>query len=238
MTLKINAIKYDFYKRRMPELIERFPNLFNKTVPEPLAVGITNELVELTNFSFKEISALLTVWTSRHEYVMGLCSFGSRLNTAGFLTLVKPEHVTHAISRLEKYHLNMVATYARNFEIKYARKPFASVPEDKNPMFKEGFVPKPIPSYVAKLYEAGVFEQQCGDNSYVTRAFGKILGDTVEYGNHPFVDGADFRSSAVVEVQKIGDVYFVHTRNSTYMIIGELQNLEELQPLQLYPRAM
>lgn len=224
MTLKINAIKYDFYKRRMPELIERFPNLFNKTVPEPLAVGITNELVELTNFSFKEIAALLTVWTSRHEYVMGLCSFGSRLNTAGFLTLVKPEHVTHAISRLEKYHLNMVATYARNFEIKYARKPFASVPEDKNPMFKEGFVPKPIPSYIAKLYDAGIYNYGVA-GSRITRAYGKILDDQSEHGNHPFPDGTEIRTSAVTGIEQIGDVHFVNTVNSTYLVFGGLLDL-------------
>lgn len=226
MSSKINPIQFDFYKRRMPELIERFPNLFNKFLPEPLAVGITQELVELTDFSYREMSALIKVWTNRHEYMMMLCSVGNRQDLQGRISLVKPEHLAHAASRIGKYHLNMVASFARNFEIKYGRKPFGGVPEDKNPMFKDGFVEKPIPPYVGKIYDAVTFYLTADDGEVFQKVAGRILGDTATYGNHPFVDGAQFNTSRVVSITKIGDVTFVFTLFSVYMIIGELRDVD------------
>ena len=57
----VTPVQYDFYKRRMPELIEKFPILFYKRFPEPLALGITDRLVEATDFTKEEIGHLLYV---------------------------------------------------------------------------------------------------------------------------------------------------------------------------------
>lgn len=75
----ISAVKYDFYKRRMPELISQFPDLFNKRYPVPLGIGTCEHLVKLTSFTKKEVSVLLYVWCGRVEYTLMALSMGSRV---------------------------------------------------------------------------------------------------------------------------------------------------------------
>ncbi|CCA66306.1 hypothetical protein P11600560 [Erwinia phage phiEa116] len=78
MNRRITAVSKDFYNRRMGELVKQFPNVFNKSLPMPLAIGVHKTLAEQTEFSRKEINAMLSVWTRRHEYVCAAVTHGFR----------------------------------------------------------------------------------------------------------------------------------------------------------------
>ncbi|WWQ70858.1 hypothetical protein YGAWVPHU_CDS0136 [Salmonella phage SeKF_13] len=58
MNRRITAVSKDFYNRRMGELVKQFPNVFNKSLPMPLAIGVHKVLAEQTDFTRKEISLL------------------------------------------------------------------------------------------------------------------------------------------------------------------------------------
>ncbi|MCS5736931.1 ProQ/FinO family protein, partial [Herbiconiux daphne] len=65
MLIYVKAVHYDFYKRRIDELCDQFPGVFNKRFPHLLAIGIHKQLAERTSFTEKEIGVLLRVWTHR-----------------------------------------------------------------------------------------------------------------------------------------------------------------------------
>lgn len=101
-----NAVKYDFYKRRMQELIDLYPHLFDKRYPVPLAIGIHKKLIKETHFTKQEISALLWVWVHRFEYVMMALSMGSRVDMDGKLTLISDEDRLGFIAAYKQYTIN------------------------------------------------------------------------------------------------------------------------------------
>lgn len=78
-----SAVEFDFYKRRIGELCEQFPEAFNKRFPLPLSIGIHHQLLESTQFTEKEISALLKVWVNRWEYKCMATSVGRRFDIFG-----------------------------------------------------------------------------------------------------------------------------------------------------------
>ncbi|MCS5736629.1 ProQ/FINO family protein [Herbiconiux daphne] len=80
---KPTAVQYDFYKRRIGELCERFPAVFNKALPLTLAKGIHHQLVEETDFTEEEIHILLRVWCKRWEYKCMAVSTGRRWDLSG-----------------------------------------------------------------------------------------------------------------------------------------------------------
>lgn len=94
MNRRITAVSKDFYNRRMGELVKQFPNVFNKSLPMPLAIGVHKVLAEQTDFTRKEINALLSVWTRRHEYVCAAVTHGFRVDLNGeFVEEISEEHL-------------------------------------------------------------------------------------------------------------------------------------------------
>lgn len=81
--LRKTAVEMEFYKRRIGELCEQFPVVFNKQMPIPLAVGVHEDLIKRTSFTAKEISVLLKVWCTRWEYKCMACSLGRRCDLDG-----------------------------------------------------------------------------------------------------------------------------------------------------------
>ncbi|MFW3388416.1 UNVERIFIED_CONTAM: ProQ/FINO family protein, partial [Kocuria sp. CPCC 205274] len=105
----VTAVDYDFYKRRFPELQEQFPVVFNKLYPLPLFVGVHKALEENTNFTPKEISALLNIWVQRHEYSCMACSIGRRYDLDGKdAGEIDPLEMTGFIKAVVRLHPNAI----------------------------------------------------------------------------------------------------------------------------------
>lgn len=214
----VTPIQYDFYKRRMPELIEQFPLLFNKRFPEPLALGIAERLVDATLFTKEEIGHLLYVWCGRHEYLMMMCSTIYRMDLDLSYDLISYEHQQGYFKRVNGLNPKRIRQWARDFEIMYEMKPFTQMPDEQNPILREGYVPLPIPQFDAKLSSAIIHKLNDG-NWYMT---GRIWSDTHTHGNHPFRDGLSISTSRVVNISEKVGTFFVETRNTKYRIIGPI----------------
>lgn len=128
MLIYVKAVHYDFYKRRIDELVSAFPNAFNKRFPHPLAIGIHHQLAARTQFSPKEISVLLRIWTHRIEYLAMGCSIGSRVDLDGNLTLIDPEHVKGFVAVHKRMSDAFVKRFAKSFQKEFGRPAFIAVP--------------------------------------------------------------------------------------------------------------
>lgn len=223
----LSPVHYDFYKRRMGELIEQFPELFNRATPEPLAVGITNKLVVLTQFSRKEIAVLMRVWCSRREYTMMACSVGSRVDVDGSLHLISEKHLQHYLSQLEKMNPKHMQDFAIDFELTYDRKPFASAPEAINPRFKEGYIEPEFPYICAELRNVELYEYPPSEAHPhgMTIAWANIFNDRASYGNHPLRQGAYMHTSPVISIKDAGSFKLIFTKNSVYKTLGPIRKI-------------
>lgn len=212
----VTPAQYEFYKRRMPEIISRYPELFNKRFPEPLAIGITKQLAEATGMTKKEIGHLLYVWCGRHEYLMMMCSSRFR---HGLDFMVSSEisdvHRYGYFKRVNGMRTGTVRRWVRDFETAFEVKPFDFMPDDQNPMLKEGFKRIEPPKYDAKLDNVTI-------SKYLTRyhADGNVSEDTMTTGNHPFRDGSLIGTSQIVRIFEKGGIHFIVTRNTTYRCYG------------------
>ncbi|MFW3388651.1 UNVERIFIED_CONTAM: ProQ/FINO family protein [Kocuria sp. CPCC 205274] len=128
MLIYVKAVHYDFYKRRIDELVSAFPHAFNKQFPHPLAIGIHKQLEERTGFSPKEISVLLRIWTHRIEYLSMGCSVGSRVDLDGNLTLISADHIKGFVAAHEKMSDHFVKRFSKHFLKVYGRPAFIAVP--------------------------------------------------------------------------------------------------------------
>lgn len=221
----ITPIQYDFYKRRMPELIARFPHLFDKRFPIPLAIGITQEIADWSEFSYLEASVLLKVWCARNEYKMMMCSVGSRQDTQGNMTLLEAKHLDHAASFLPHIHRKRISTFARAFRLEYGLNPFKLIPEDKNPENQEGYKPKPVPNFIAELHNVTIDRRIGSEDTEVSYglAYGVIMNDRATYGNHPLRDGAGIHTNYVTQIWEVAGYTFIKTNSdSIYLIRGEI----------------
>ena len=66
-------------------LQSRWPNLFDKERPIPLAIGIHVEIAEATGFNERAISKFLGHWTHRSRYLAALARGDSRMDLNGDL---------------------------------------------------------------------------------------------------------------------------------------------------------
>lgn len=128
MLIRSKAVHFDFYKRRINELVEQFPSVFDKAFPYPLAIGIHEELAKRTEFSSVEIAALLRIWTHRCEYYCMAQSVGSRVDLDGNLTLMTPEHVAYFASVHPRISDEAIKHFAHIFRKKFGRPAFIAVP--------------------------------------------------------------------------------------------------------------
>lgn len=105
--------KYRIYKANISTLIDRYPIVFNKKVPRPLAIGIYQEIVadtlldESFSMDHKTLRSVLCIWTGRHEYLREIIKPDSKryhLN-GGQQGLVEDEHRSAAIARNRKNRL-------------------------------------------------------------------------------------------------------------------------------------
>ena len=215
----VSPVQYDFYKRRMPELAEAYPLLFDKRFPEPLALGITDILVEETYFTRHEISQLLYVWCGRHEYLMMMCSCEHRSTTDMLLSeKISEEHRQGYYKRVNGLHPNAIRRWVRDFETLYEMEPFLFMPDEHNPIKKEGFKRIEPMKYQAKLSTAFIHKLKNG-RWYMT---GRVWEDTSTDGDHPFRDGQNISTSSVKSISEKLDTFFVKTKNTTYRIIGNI----------------
>lgn len=97
---RISYPHIEFYRRVFPELKALNPQLFNKSFPLPLAIGIHKELAERTRFSPKEISILLAVWTRRSEYLFMMSNSEHRYDLELNQTELAIEHYNDAIVKV------------------------------------------------------------------------------------------------------------------------------------------
>lgn len=125
---KPSPVKFDFYVRRIGELQAQFPDIFNKAFPPILAVGIHRQLVERTNFTKKEISAILSVWVSRIEYVAMGQSQSVRTDLDGNLTLITDEHRQGFVSNHPEMGEKFIARFARRYLKTFGVPAFINVP--------------------------------------------------------------------------------------------------------------
>lgn len=219
----VTVVQYDFYKRRMPEIISKFPHLFNKRFPEPLAVGITQELAAATDFTEFEIGKLMYVWCGRHEYLCMATSVGYRLHLDGTIQLLDPVHMGHFQHAVGRLMPARVMKFANDFFNMYQYDAFGGFPAGENPFDKLGLKRPTGHKFDAKLAKATIVYNQDKTNATL---FGAIYDDKKETGNHPFPNGTTVRTSRVEKVYCIAQVWFVKTENTVYRIVGELGNLD------------
>ncbi|AEK82037.1 hypothetical protein [Salmonella phage 7-11] len=219
----VSPVQYDFYKRRMPELIEKYPHLFNKKFPEPLAIGTTQELVKYTDFTEHEISQLLYVWCGRAEYLCMATSVGSRVGLDGSMQLMHPQQLRGFQKAVLRLNPKRLQQFARDFKVLYEREAFASFTADENPLLT-GLI-KPVKQ---QFFEARLSHSIIQYNHDKSRAivWGNIWDDKKTTGNHPFRDATWIHTSSVVKIYSIAQVWFVETLNSVYRIMGEIEGLD------------
>lgn len=134
----ITIVAYDFYKRRIGELCEMFPVVFNKKFPLPLNVGVHEVLPRLTGFSQKEINALLRVWVSRREYASMAVSHGWRYDLAGNPTYkIAEDQLSGFIAIVGRQKGRTLHRWSMAYREKYGRPGFLFVPMDKRPAMEE-----------------------------------------------------------------------------------------------------
>lgn len=220
----ITPIEYDFYKRRIGELVTQFPHVFNKKFPLPLAIGITQQIADSTEFEYREAAALMKVWCARREYFMMMSSVGSRQDLAGEMSLLNPVHLAHAASMLANFPLKAAASFARSFRMEFGLEPFRMIPEDLNPENKEGYRKKAIPNYIAELHNVSLGRTLSANGEVLYgMAWGNIISDRATYGNHPLRNGAYIHTNVVVQLWTVSGVTFIKTRSdSVYLVRGEV----------------
>jgi|AKYZ01.1.fsa_nt_gi ProQ/FINO family. len=219
----VSPVQYDFYSRRMPELIERFPHLFNKKFPEPLAIGTTKVLAELTDFTEFEIGQLLYVWCGRYEYLCMATSVGSRVAVDGSMKLMDPVQLRGFQKNVLRLNPNRLRQFARDFKIMYERNAFSSFTADENPLLT-GLIKAPKQHHFdARLGRC--FIQYNLDKSRAI-AWGNIFDDKMTTGHHPFRDGTHIHTSSIKQIYCIAQVWFIETMNTTYRVIGEIEGLD------------
>lgn len=128
MLIHVKAVHYDFYKRRIGDLVAAFPHAFNKCFPHPLAIGIHKQIVERTDFTAKEVSVLLRVWTHRAEYLAMGQSIGSRIDLDGNLSLMSPEHVRCFVNYHKRMNPKFIKAFTTIFGKAFGRPAFLAVP--------------------------------------------------------------------------------------------------------------
>ena len=219
----VSPVQYDFYQRRMPELIAQFPHMFNKKFPEPLAIGTTQELVELTNFTEFEIGQLLYVWCGRHEYLCMATSVGSRVALDGSMKLMNQTQLRAFQINVLRLNPKRLRQFARDFQVMYERNAFASFTADENPLLTGLVKPvKPI-HFDARL--SHVFIQYGRDKANAI-AWGNVWDDKMTTGNHPFRDATWIHTSQIVKVFSVAQVWFIETRNTVYRVMGDIEGLD------------
>lgn len=131
---KPSQIEIDFYKRRIGELCEQFPEVFNKRMPLPLALGTHRKLLELTSFNEKEIKVLLKVWTGRWEYSCMATSVGVRYDLEGKESGVITEtQINGFIPRVIKTRKPRLKIFCKRFLKTVGRPALIAVPVSKRP---------------------------------------------------------------------------------------------------------
>lgn len=130
---KITHPQHEFYKRRMPELISAYPELFNLKFPKPLGIGITNDLVNRSPFTKKEISILLHVWCGRREYTMMAVSTKCRTTFTGELIPLTEEHIHGFVSSFSEIGPRRVKRFCKNYIKEFNKAPLRWVPIDLRP---------------------------------------------------------------------------------------------------------
>ena len=85
---------FKFYKANIGNLIEKYPEIFNKKDPKILKIGIHHDLVKETGLSGIHIRKLLYIWTHRFEYRQrGACG-GYRIDLSGnYGEAISEEHI-------------------------------------------------------------------------------------------------------------------------------------------------
>lgn len=129
-----SAVEFDFYKRRIGELCEQYPNIFNKRMPLPLAVGVHHQLVEDTEFSYEEISVLLKIWVRRWEYLCMAASLGRRFDLDGNETgWIAPEELKGFIKGTIRLRPAVLKIFCKRFLKETGRPALICVPIKERP---------------------------------------------------------------------------------------------------------
>ena len=82
------------YKKHIGILVAQFPEIFNKTDPKILKVGIHRDLIQATGLSGITIRRLLCCWTSRAEYRQVGARGGCRVDLFGnSVEAISEEHL-------------------------------------------------------------------------------------------------------------------------------------------------
>lgn len=124
----IKAVEYDFYIRRMPELIKQFPSVFDKKYPKVLSIGIDRQIAEQTDFTLEEAGVLMKIWTARREYKAMGCSVNRRHDLDGFSSPMSEAHMQCFIGHFKKFPYGFVPKYAEGFKKQFKRPAFLNVP--------------------------------------------------------------------------------------------------------------
>ena len=124
----------DFYKRRIAELCNQFPAVFNKQFPLPLAIGVHKELEKLTSFTPAEINVILKVWTLRWEYICMAASVGKRYdldgNQVGYIDEGPLKHYSSVVVRMKPRKL---VDFCKRYEAAFRRPALLCIPISMRP---------------------------------------------------------------------------------------------------------
>lgn len=103
--------QYRVYKANIGKLIGLYPDIFNKKVPKPLAIGFYQQLamdaqVDLTNTVLRSV---LMIWTNRFEYLREIIKPNAvRYNLDG--SIQSEVSAEHRLAAIHRQHKNRVAS--------------------------------------------------------------------------------------------------------------------------------
>ena len=106
-----HAERYAFYKENIHKLIAKYPVVFKRNRPLPLAIGIKHEIFkdkEELGMTEDEIKWLLHVWCRRYEYSLMACKTGRRYDLNGQLVeFIEVGHLRGFANKLARNYIRL-----------------------------------------------------------------------------------------------------------------------------------
>lgn len=128
MFISIGQEKFQFYKNNIIVLQEKWPAIFNRNFPLPLAVGIFHEIRPHVDFTDEQLSVMLRVWVHRFEYYAMAQSTHHRVHLDGSMEPMTEEHKDAFVAAHKHLPPHLVKDFSKRFYNQFGLVPFIHVP--------------------------------------------------------------------------------------------------------------